>query len=224
VFIAYQEWLELSDPSSESDDENGDPTYHPNEGNEDGEGSNGAGYGGSSGGSDDDNSSGDDDNNDSSDDDDDGDDGSDDNDSSDEDEEDSDYVPDLQDDEDDDEEYMALVATQPPLPEGVFTAHGVTYVNYLHALPELDPRVHILGFGPLLSLARRIQLWRRGDRRGFDFEPTEMLRWVWRIELLLDGRNPGNPGEAPNEPPVPNPGDYEAEGWTTDEEVMGNVD
>lgn len=85
----------------------------------------------------------------------------------------------------------------------------------------LVSQVHVIALGITLNLARRMRLWRQGDRLGFDFQPSEMLRWVWRMEMLLAGRNPGNPGDALNEPPVPNPGDYDEEGWTTDEEAMG---
>uniref|UniRef100_K4AJ93 Uncharacterized protein n=1 Tax=Setaria italica TaxID=4555 RepID=K4AJ93_SETIT len=123
------------------------------------------------------------------------------------------------DDEDDDDDYMNGLAQLPPLPPGTYYWNGITMVDRIGAVRDLNPEFHILGFGSNLTIHERIRLWATGDTMGFDFQPTEMLRYVWRLELLLNGENPGNLAHSVNEPPVPNPGDYD-EGWTTDEEMV----
>jgi hypothetical protein len=127
----------MSEPSSESDNLSGDPNYNPDDGSENG---------GSGGGSSDD----DGDSDDGSDSDDDGD--------SDyptsDDDSDEDYVPEEHEDDDDDE-YMAMVASQPPWPDGVYTENGVTYVDKVRSLRLLNPQVHILALVQISILQRR---------------------------------------------------------------------
>uniref|UniRef100_A0A0D3ERY4 Uncharacterized protein n=3 Tax=Oryza TaxID=4527 RepID=A0A0D3ERY4_9ORYZ len=146
-----------------------------------------------------------------------------DDDEEDDEEEDEDYDPVHDDDEDDDDEYMNGLANLPPLPPGTEYWNGVTVVTGVSAIHNLNPQFHVLGFGPNLTIHQRVRLWATGDAMGFDFHPTEMLRYVWRMELLLNGQNPGNPLDAENEPPVPNPGDYDDEGWITDEDMAGGI-
>jgi hypothetical protein len=206
LFAAWIEYMALSDPSSESDNSEADPSYEPGDGVGDEVEPDDIG------GNEDDGSA---DNGD--------DDGSEDNDDEvgeeeDDDEEEEDYDPTQDDDEDDDDEYFNGLALLPPLPPGTEYWNGVTVVHRVAAIRDLRPEFHILGFGPNLTIHQRIRLWATGDAMGFDFQPTEMLRYVWRLELLLNGENPGNPDHYVNEPPVPNPGDYE-EGWMTDEEM-----
>ncbi|PNT73985.1 hypothetical protein BRADI_1g05811v3 [Brachypodium distachyon] len=216
----WEEYINLSEPSSEEDNLDRDPDYEGEEEqdyqvNEENSDDAGAGANGDDGDDAGAGANGDDGDDDGDDDDDDGDDDDDDDDPDfdpmDEDEED-DEEEELEDDDDvDDPDYDPEEEEE----DAAASAHTFIKVTIKRADMEtcflhLVPGVHVLHFGNL-NVLERIRLWRRGDRRGFDFFPSETLKRVWRLDLFLMGLNPAD--YAAFEPPVPEPGDYEDEGW-----------
>jgi hypothetical protein len=198
--------VNLSEPSSEEDDVMQDPDYYEDEASQGGEGTEQD--------PDDDPS------------DDDGDDSSEDEDEDSDDEEDEDEDSDDEEDEDDLDYDPMNEDEQEGDPIGVLEQATIIGVNvergpgeyYKSELHLLDPETHLIQFGEM-NVLERVSVFRAADRRGFDFVPSEMLRWVWRLSLLLNGLNPA--GYAEFEPPIPNPGNYEEDGWTDDEEDLG---